>query len=326
MPAHGDDDDDNGISRRAMLQLLAGGAVLAAMPAAADITAPASPGAFDYLRSDAQFGNALALRVAYTWTTAEQIAELRAGGPLFSRSESPQYGPSLFDRAMIAQAAAGERWAKLLRQPEYRRARFAWTNPWATLLGWPAESYGDQLIRIELREDAWLAVHAAQAGGCHFVDVYGRRVKAEQVMATPRRLAGVYFIQDRVWARATMGTFVGAGEAMYRELVLCNEAMIASFEVGTAAPKEALRRAIAGLGALRRELGKPAAKASVQVWSGTVARRWMTSTPPSAALDAYEAALAFPNQFYQPSDAQLGQLVAALERALGAQPPSLHRP
>ena len=324
MAAHSDDGD--GISRRAMLQLLASSAALVAMPAAADTTAPAALGAFDSLRPDAQVGNSPAVRVLYTWTTAEQIAELRAGGPLLSRSESPRYGPSLFDRAMISQAAAGQRWAKLLRQPEYRRARFAWTNPWATLLGWPAESYGDQLIRVELREDAWLAVHAARAGGCHFVDVNGRPVKAEAVMAAPQRLAAVYFIQDRVWTGATMGTFAGAGEAMYREIVLCNEAMISSFAVGTAAPREALKRAIAGLTALRRELTKPPAKPSVPVWSATVAQRWLATTPPTDALDAYQAGLAFPNQLYQPSDAQLGQLVAALERALGAQPPSLHRP
>ena len=47
-------------------------------------------------------------RIFYSWTTDEQVAELRAGGPLFSRSERPGMGRGqLFDQlAALGQAGA----------------------------------------------------------------------------------------------------------------------------------------------------------------------------------------------------------------------------
>ncbi len=323
------DDGREGMGRRELLQLLAGAAAMAALPARADTSTPAAPSALDSLRGDAQLGYGGTYRVLYTWTTRAQIAELRAGKPLLSRTESPQFGPSLFDRVMIEQAARGERFARLLRRPEYLRARFAWTNPWATLLGWPSESYGDQLIRVELREDAWLAIHEAQGGTWRFVDMLGGAVKPDAVYAKPRRLAGVYFVQNLAWVGVTSGTFGGSGEAMYREIVLCNEAMIGSFEVGTVAPCEAIGRSTSAIQRLLEELraakNKPSTR-SQQAWSATVARRWASATPLASAVDAFEAGLAFPNLRYRPEEQELKRLVTALQAALSVQPAPLHRP
>src|SRR6185369_1320083 len=102
-------------------------------------------------------------------------------------------------------------------------ARFAWTNAWATVLGWPGEKYGDQLLRVTLRPNAWLAFHQARTKQWRFFDASGRPVTQAAVLKAPERLAGVYFIQDLYDVMGSMGTFaVGVGTP-YREVVLVNE-------------------------------------------------------------------------------------------------------
>ncbi len=46
--------------------------------------------------------------VFYSWTTDEQVEELRAGGPLFSRSERPGMGRGLAFTDLVAFASNGD--------------------------------------------------------------------------------------------------------------------------------------------------------------------------------------------------------------------------
>src|SRR5215216_5742962 len=119
-------------------------------PATADPGREAAAG----LARDALHHDDFVRRTVYSWTTAEQIEELRKGGPLLSRAESPANGASYVEQVIYALAQAGDPTAALLYHAAFARMRFAWHAPWATRDGWPTEEYGDQLIRITLQPEA----------------------------------------------------------------------------------------------------------------------------------------------------------------------------
>jgi hypothetical protein len=96
------------------------------------------------LRDDAVLSASPARATLYTWTTREQIEELVQGRELLTRTESPVRGSAYYDQVLAERAAQGDPLAQKLRTTAFARARHAWPNPWATLLGWPGESYGDQ--------------------------------------------------------------------------------------------------------------------------------------------------------------------------------------
>jgi hypothetical protein len=130
-----------------------------------------------------------AQRTFYSWTTDEQVEELRGGVELFSRSERPGQGRGLLftQLAEVAQVPEnpGSALADVLVNEVFVKARFAWTNPWATLLGFPGESYGNQLLRIELKEEAWIA--HLDAGRLDVFDANNELVPLETALATPER-------------------------------------------------------------------------------------------------------------------------------------------
>ncbi|HYP91359.1 MAG TPA: hypothetical protein VEQ59_24500, partial [Polyangiaceae bacterium] len=166
-------------------------------------------------------------RVFYSWTTSEQVAELRAGGELFSRSERPGMGRGVLFTELAAYAEPGlddaEKLANLLGTELFAKARFAWTNPWATVLGFPGENYGDQLLRIELKPDAWIAVF--DESGLSVLDAENEQLPWETVMASPERIGAIYHVSSAVDITVRCGTFVQGG-AEFREFALGNLQMV----------------------------------------------------------------------------------------------------
>ncbi|HXK17414.1 MAG TPA: hypothetical protein VNG33_06420, partial [Polyangiaceae bacterium] len=91
-----------------------------------------------------------ARRELFTWTTAEQIQEIRAGSVLMTRTERDGLGPGYAMQvlttlagctACIPSQADAVALAALLSGPAFAKARYAWTEPWATRVGWPGETY-----------------------------------------------------------------------------------------------------------------------------------------------------------------------------------------
>lgn len=134
-------------------------------------------------------------RVLYTWTTADQIAALRAGGRLLRRERSARSGYSRFDRSLRAvpteqQSAIHRR----LLSKGYTCRRFAWPMPWATLMGWGEETYGCQLLRIELKPEAQIAAVEPSAGakaGRWLLDA-GRGLEAAEI--DPKKIGAVFHV------------------------------------------------------------------------------------------------------------------------------------
>lgn len=187
----------------------------------------------------------------FTWTTREQLDGLRRGGALLTRATSPTGGASVYDRVVAYHAANGDRGAAVLAAGRFRRARFAWTTPWPTLRGWAGEAYGDQLVRVTLRPEAWVLRLWPWGHPVEARSLDGAVVPIDEVVAHPERVGAVYFVQD---AGAMLGSMIG-GEAVeagrFREFVLPNEGMIASWEFGTPATSDALDASVALLTALR---------------------------------------------------------------------------
>jgi hypothetical protein len=208
----------------------------------------------------------------YTWTTRDQIAALRKSSRLLVRDRSPDRGASYVELALFALAGQSDPIAKLLFTETYAKARFAWPAPWATVAGFDDEDYGDQLIAVKLKPDAIVVALTVDDGitGAH--DLANRPIDLGDVAKHPERIAAIYFTAP--W---------------YREYVLCNEAMIDSWSVGT----DAIARELADEAVVLDAAG--AALADAQV------------------ARAYEAAIAFRDNRYE--QAHAGDLAKRLRAA-----------
>ncbi|MGZ4034763.1 MAG: hypothetical protein ACXVP4_07870, partial [Bacteroidia bacterium] len=93
-------------------------------------------------------------KTLYTWTTPEQINELRTGKKLLLKSKSNTGDLSLYDKALRDSTFKRIPVIQLLKQPQFSKKRYAWINCWSTCMGTEEEKYGGQLIRIVLNADA----------------------------------------------------------------------------------------------------------------------------------------------------------------------------
>ncbi len=157
--------------------------------------------------SDAQ----LQFKRLYTWTNEEQLAELAAGGPLLSRSVSGKHGVSAFDDLVASDLAQKREVAEILWREGFAKKRFAWPVLFAALRGSPEPVYGNVLIEVVMKDQAWALDY--RTGKIHTLD--GSHPTLVDLKAQPERL-GVVFHQ-------------GTG---FREMVIVNEFMVEKFSAG----------------------------------------------------------------------------------------------
>lgn len=264
----------------------------------------------------------------YTWTKLEQIEALQKDPTLLTKSESPENGTSFFEQILEQRAQMKDPLAKLLRTEPFARQRYAWTAPFATRIGIGAESYGDELIQIVLKPDAWFVILKMSSSEIAVVDANNKPISKADALAHPERLTAAYFVQDQpvTGYRASMA---GPNERLgYREYVLFNESMIASYSVGTpeiAAELENETRA------LERLLGYMKTHETHidywQKWMVEVATKtWESPTDGQLPIKAYEAALAFADFPYYPTNGTLGVLIDNLRKLKLRDKPFTHVP
>jgi len=237
------------------------------------------------LRRHAVTDDDFARRVLYTWTTPQQVDALRAHPKLLTATSYQGSGPSRFVLD-LEDALKSDPIAKVvLLHPSLARRRYAWPSPFATRMGLAGRGYGDALIRIVLKPGAHLA-RFAPGEPWSIVDVDGNKVEK----LDPEKLAAVFHVR-----------YAKTATAPFREYVVCNEAQIASWSVGT----EEIRAEIDAEKALLSSL--PAM---------TMAPAWKT-LPSDAPLGAvWHAALAFDNERYEPG------AIPAIVTALGTYNPT----
>jgi hypothetical protein len=258
------------------------------------------------LAGDAVFQDRYARATLYTWTTAAQIDELRAGKPLLSREESPIHGAAYSDQVLEALAQRGDAIAKLLYTSGFARARHAWATAWATRAGWPDEQYGDQLIRIALKPDAIIVALSTATGTFEARSLDDRLVSLAELPGKIDRVAAIYFTSDatRPGARG-----LPKPTATFREYLVCNESMIAAWSVADPEILRELEREASGLDAVVAYLRAHSGPTRVVVpgsWTHAV-----TIDTPEAA---FAAALAFDNVNYRLDPDQLA-LIAQMLRS-----------
>lgn len=275
------------------------------------------------LRDDAVTTRNFSRRVLFSWTTDDQLAALRQTPVLLTREASPTRGASRYDQELAARASGGDAMATALRQRRFARARFAWTAPWATVAGWPTEDYGRVLLRVVLRGDAWVAHLRTGSRDWIVRDMNDRDVPLADALAHPERIGAVYFVHDAAPQRFVgPGTFLAEGATPFREFVLCNETMIESWEVGTAAAQEAVARDLATLDAL---IAADAAAPDCDRDAADPVTAWRDERPIVTLGDHHGAALAFVNEYYRFHGGPLRAVRERLASARSVTPSLAHR-
>jgi hypothetical protein len=285
----------------------------------------------------AVLNGAPARRELFTWTTAEQAAELRAGSVLMTRTEREGLGPgfAMAQLQQVAQSSTDIQYAeysadtialaKVFSGPDFAKARYAWSEPWATRAGWPGEDYGDQLVRILLREDAWIA--RFDDGGFNVFDMNNHPVLAADALAQPERLAGVYFVRDSRTGGPRCGGSFSGGDDGYRELIIGNEAMIEEWSLGTPEIRARLEADAALLEEFFQRIRPCPASVDAHSWNLNVVCSWSYEPDPRPdEFGAYHYALAIPSANYLPQPAVLVQLVELLKNSLFEPDPFVVRP
>jgi len=234
----------------------------------------------------------------YTWTRAGQIESLREpGARLLTRERSAGGAQSRFDLAI---ADDDHPIARSLRRRGRRARRFAWVSPWPTRMGWEDGDYGDRLVEVTLREDAWTARFDPRAEPrWAVVDGEGAPVPDADVRRHPERVAAVLHVAD--------------GPRAFREVVLVDGGDgVESMAYAT----EALRARVAADAERLRELAAhwraepPEAPPELGAW---LRAGWPTAPADPSLLDRYRQCLALGSAEYAPSAQRAEAIAAALE-------------
>jgi hypothetical protein len=269
-------------------------------------------------RAQALNNGLAARRELYSWTTEEQAAALRADQVLFSKVESEGLGAGyaftyLSDLAMSSTNPDQKKLAAVLSGDLFSKKRYAWPEPWATRMGWPGEDYGNNLLRIVLKPEAWLVV--VSGGQLTVFDADNVVVSLTDALASPQRLGAILYVKDAQTGGPNCegGSFFG-GSNGYREFILGNLAMVEEWSLGTQEIRDHLN---ANIEQLTQFLGKmrgcPITSTATQ-WNLSVVCSWNASLPPSASeIFAYEQALAIPSANYLPVPEQIAAVIQTLQ-------------
>jgi hypothetical protein len=308
----------------------------ASPPVALILETPTEPSCWSAADSDAEVRSliepyvitnqaTLTGRTLYSWTTPEQIEELK-GDPTLLTLSADSNGEKGRAADLIHERAEGDPVAALLDRPEYANKRFGWISPWATLLGWSGEDYGDRLLAITLKPDAFIATLVGNSPlEWTFSDASGNPVAEEEVLANPQRLAAVYFIDPRDTGSCG-GTIARAG-SMFREFFVCNEGMIESWSAFTPEIHAELDRNLAALQTFRSALdaGRCEPWVEGECHPAHMLQLWLTPKEElSDTVSLYFSSLAFPNSLYAPTVATMDTLLDRLRLVPRGGQPLIH--
>jgi len=259
----------------------------------------------------------VATRELFSWTTDEQAASLRRDRSLFTPSEPPDLGTDYAFDVFARVAADGSsreqaELAKVLGSERFANGRYAWSEPWATRMGWPGEDYGDNLLRIVLKPEAWVVVF--KAGELSVFDLQNQSVAVAQALATPSRLGAIYYQRDAFSGGPGCdgGFFFGSGG--YREFIVGNLEMVEEWSLGTQQIRDRLSTNIAQLSTFFERTRACPLVANAEQWNPSVVCDW---EQPLAAeiseLSAYEHALSIPSDNYLVVPGRIATLIDTLQ-------------
>jgi hypothetical protein len=247
-----------------------------------------------------------ARRVLYSWTTPDQVRELRAGRNLLWKG--PASGNlSAFD-AKLWRLYNSDRIARMFFNPPFLLQRFAWPHPFATRIGGDVASYGDELLRITLKEEALLAAFYPMNEPPErwtFHDMAGKPVPEAEALRRASQIAAVYHVH----------LTDGSGPT-FREYVICNEAMIASWSVATDEISKQFQQEQRAIALWRRALDESRPTMSPEAllaWKNSLVHTSWKEPPARWTLESmFESTLAFATEHHAPDAHRVDELLKAL--------------
>ena len=276
--------------------------------------------------SQVLYDSQAARRTLYTWTVPEQVADLRKNQVLLTKTETAGLGRGYLFVDLLARADRGDALAKVLTGPLFGKGRYAWPNPWATLMGWPGESYGDQLVKVVLRPEAWIA--KVEADGLTVVDLENNPVALTDALAHPERIGAIFYHKAPSNYAVCGSTYLPSGDS-YREFYLGNEAMVEEWSIATQGILDRLDQDIALIQAVRPSaLVTDSYTTPADYLNGKALCHWgkPLTAPGCDPLDPYVASLALTSEYYSPTSANLDALVAKLQSVRFSPDPLVVKP
>jgi len=264
-----------------------------------------------------------ARRTLYSWTTAEQVAELRADPVLLTRTETAGLGRGYAFTAIDALAARGSAPENQLLQKIsgelFVKVRYAWPNAWATRMGWPGEDYGDQLLRIVLKPEAWIVI-VSDGVGIAVIDMNNQLVPIADALAHSERIGAVYFYKRDVTGSGSFQSCSGG----YREFVVGNEAMIEEWSLGTPEIRERILDDAVLIEGFLGDVRAMPSGVDPATFNQAVVCQWDYAA--SDELGRYERSLSIPSEYYAPLPEALANLSQTLRASLFDPDPLIVRP
>jgi hypothetical protein len=222
-----------------------------------------------------------------------------------------------------ALADQGNALATVLTGGAFAKGRYGWTNPWATLRGWPGENYGNRLLRIELKPEAWIAVLSENVFSV--IDMKGSSVAMTAALGTPERIAAVYYLNEGENGEAACGTLQnGCATGTYREYFINNEKMVKEWSFGTQEILDALQASIDFLKLVQGMDG--VAPTDPCDFTRAAYCNWLRVFAPDSGFSGYMDGLAITSEYYVPTADNIDALVKALEEAKFEPDPVVHEP
>jgi hypothetical protein len=271
----------------------------------------------------------VARRELYSWTTDEQAAALRSDHVLFAKSEQAGLGPGyaftyLNQIATSSADAQQQQLASVLVGDLFAKKRYAWSEPWATRMGWPGEDYGGNLLRILLKPEAWLVV--ASGGVLTVVDLDNVPVAASDAVLHPERIGAILYVKDGAAGGPSCNGSFAAGGNGYREFILGNLAMVEEWSIGTQEIRDRLAANIADLTRFLTNVRTCPASASASQWNLQVVCNWANDPNAGDETFTYEQALAIPSLNYLPVPQQIATIIETLQGDLFEPDPLVVKP
>lgn len=174
--------------------------------------------------------------VLYSWTPPDRAAALAQSQTLLVATAQSGNAPSPFSRLLSRlRSRPGELGVAaraLLEDPSLNRYRYAWTNAYATALGFIGRSYGTALVRIELAPNALvLRLDPLDPRPIRLIDRDQHEVPLRRFDELRSRIAAVYHVRRS-----------GDVRVPFREYVVCNASAVARWSIGTPPVREEIDR------------------------------------------------------------------------------------